>query len=831
MAELTSKDIKDLRDAMNVLNSSIKSSGGASLRSSGGASSRQKTSQNKNIKDLVNNLKDVNRLTEIQSKGFIDIISSTKTASSQLKMMAGQIYNNTNAYKESAKNSLLHSQALLESEYTNSKTYEKIVRNFQDSANSLGINLNTVNSDYADSVRGVIDYQSDLFSVSSSVAEHIKNLGGDLNRLGSDQIANLIDDFKNLGLDTKHLEQEFNRATDYIETFGGDIYDAFSTVNVGASLKTLANAASNAAVSLNSSTNEIVLKDKSINQFIDEIKRLTGVTKFTLIASFLALGKAFSDFANTLTKLGSRGGATFFGTLLTSSIKMGISYDALAETFMESRRELALIGSKNFESIINTATESLLKFGVAPDEAAKAIPSMTEAFVAIGGSVKDINQYNTSIKEQSQNFGLLSQITGLTAEALAKANSEFLQSSEIQADLLSVNKRERLTKAKEIEKGRDALVMMGLSINEANDIIKRSRALAREDIGSRFKKAARVMQLGAMTGLGSEGIEAARIMQKGLLATPEETVRLNEILGKLNMNTEQAMRQGIASQQLFGAISSEIQGELAGAAKIGIISEADRQINALDKQTNMIGRTNELLIKINSQLGALSSLPGISTGIAALVTIGGTMFAYSKIKGLGGIGNMLGGLAGGVGGAIGKAAPTALKFAKGGLIGAGVMGASALMGEDSTVGKLLNSKTIQGAALGAIFGPIGAAIGGAGGAIWDTIDYINKPKGSIINDVGQSKVSSTATEVNTTNNLSSRAEKTTSDLFDQLKIVNENLTKMLSLSQGHLDIALDQKNAMVGLLSETERESLKSKRVQRTSFNKQELASMPMATQ
>ena len=151
----------------------------------------------------------------------------------------------------------------------------------------------------------------------------------------------------------------------------------------------------------------------------------------------------------------------------------------------------------------------------------------------------------------------------------------------------------------------------------------------------------------------------------------------------------------------------------------------------------------KLLTGLGAVFGRL--LPNIWNGIKGIGSFAasGLSKLWQGVKGVGAVaseaaGAAVGAAAKGGAGALGAASKVA-KLAKGASLGGlAVMGAQAVVPEDSTAGKILNSNTVNGASMGALVGSVvpgigtlvGGAVGAVGGAAMDLYDYAKSDSGA-----------------------------------------------------------------------------------------------------
>lgn len=801
MIEPEKSDFTNLAKAISTLESTVKkccgtmsggrSSGGGSSRSDSRSDSIDKTS--KSLGKLAKEIDEVTDNLKAQEMSSFELISNTKIVNKQMKKLSDISDDNVDAYKKLTTANLAYTKALIEDENYKRKSTEeqtKLFNSLNDSLLAAGIGFTNVNEEFAEgmkkNVEEIINFSSGLLNAADE-AERIMSNHSDAT---GEQMIELRDEFIRLGLDVTDLNNVIgpDGTIKSAEGLNRSLGELIKNSRKGA--KIVAEITADDVANSNA-------KNMAGKRLIEMFERNTGV-QMTFAGAVAGAGKALYEYAEVLQKLGVRGAANQFGFLFKNTMKLGISYEALSETFANSRREFMLMGEGGFAQAIKTSKDSLIQFGIGADDAAKMTPDMTKAFQSIGGSVKDGGKLNDYIKEQTRLFADLSQVTDMSIPEIARSTKEFMESHEIQTQLLSVNKKDRAAKAKSIQESVKALTAAGVSLQTAQEMIKKATELGRERLGSRMTKGAAFAQAAGLAGMGAEGMEAMQIIQKGQMATPEEQKRLSQIAARLNTASEQMRASGIASQEAMSIITEPIQDILSQAAKLGMATEADMQID-LSRSAQSLSSIEQTMIESVNYFKALTSLPVIATAVGAIAAgfIAGKIIG-GKGKGIGGMaagaadvaGSLLGG-GKGLGG-IGK---LGMGLAKGGLAGVALAGAQALLPEDSMLGKLVNSKAAMGASIGMMAGPAGALVGGILGGAWDLYEGFSKPK--INSDLGQA----TNTPSQQVNNTSVTQAKSIDDLYNKLNEIHVQLTEINLTDKKQLEIIDIHKNISDELLS------------------------------
>lgn len=825
MAEPTQRDIQQLTEAINELTkAAIKSSrtgrsgihSGADTRSDSSSIDKEVSKLGKSILKVIKSTdREVQDLLKSQSLSSYELLKQSKLSIKQLQALGENTDDVKFAFQKLATKSIAHIGILTEDENYRRKTSEEHAK-FYDSLNAQlkdsGINLVNVNEELSekmkDGVEGILDFTQQLVIASGEADEILQ----DVTLATSENVLRLRDKFGGLGLDVTDLNNAIGKdgTIKSAEQFNRALKELSENTKKITKKTTAATAAEIQASNF---------KTLVVNKTTQAIERFGGVTKLTWLAVGTALYKAGVEYIGLVQKLGMSAAAGNIEFLYKTSASLGVSFETMSQIFNEQRREFLLMGEGNFAKTLDTTTKSFRRYGLRADEAAKVLPSMTSTFQLMGQSVKNADKLNSYIEEQTKNFADLSNVTGMTVAEISKANEEFMASSEIQAQLLGMSKQERLNKGLQLQQGVKSLTLMGVGLREAQELIKQSVAMGRERLSLRFSKSARLMQIGAMTGQADIGMEAARILQKGMAATQEERNKLPELLAKLNKGAEGFMQQGIGQQELMSSIMEPVASELAKTTSLGMAEESNRGVTSSQARVEQLGSTLQFILEGSDILSNLSTLPIIKNTLftiaGGLALLGGKNLLGNLIGKIGGSGVTTGtstaassgaSALGGIGGTLGKFVG---RVGIAGLAMGGLSAIGGMMGEDSIIGKIANSKIAQYASIGMLAGPWGALAGGLLGA--GVMGYENFIKPKNINTAALEPKSETTTT--TVNNTSTNPEKTVGDLYSKLDDINTQLVTLLGIDKEQLTVMGEHKEISKELLSESSTANIKSRRI------------------
>jgi hypothetical protein len=329
-------------------------------------------------------------------------------------------------------------------------------------------------------------------------------------------------------------------------------------------------------------------------------------------------------------------------------------------------------------------------------------------------------------------------MTGLTVQQVARLDQELLSTEDIFKTLMGMDVERRKAYADELVQLRNLYVQQGLSIDQAQELVKQQQAQLRAPVRERFKQAALLQMAATQAGISPEAAAmAGAIIRRGRAGqTPENLAFLNQVLGQVQQSFEQQVQQGnlgaeVVMERLRETGKARTDAELAAAVR------AAEPNKLLTQVTNILNSISALL---DSTLGTAAKAAG-----AALA--GTAISALFAARALGGValagGAAAGGAAGGLlrGGKLlsaGKVGGAGLAIGLGGsLLGQAVGGR---LGTGIDVGADILGGALTGASLGSLLGPVGTVVGGligGGVGIITNMDKLRELFGSSGGALGQ----------------------------------------------------------------------------------------------
>lgn len=515
------------------------------------------------------------------------------------------------------------------------------------------------------------------------------------------------------------------------------------------------------------------------------------------------------------------------------AIKMGLTGEDLQKISSSHRQTINSMGGTT--EAFKTLTPAVDRFRILTGDSAKAAEMAAKAaqHFAMNGvqpSARAINAYTSDLVE-------LTRRTGLNAEQAAELYSSVSDDIESRDILRAARADER----EAILASQRALVQQaiaaGMSAEQAKEAAKMLNKMVAAKPLDRLKQAAKIRAMGGAMGIaGAE--EAAQAVIAGKRATAAQQQAMSKFGQDMANAMDKSASQGLGTEIFASTLLEKMgleeqygKGSPFSTSMGESLKPTESAINNFkDMSLEKMGESIGWLIKIKDALGV--GLSGnMFGGVIASAVVAGvtTVFGRGLLDKLGGLVGRGGGSAGGGAGGskTGKAGKLLKNAGKGGLVGLGVMGAQALAGEESTVGKVLNSNAVSGAGYGAMIGSVipgvgtvvGGAVGGAIGGAMDVYDWATKP--SEMTPMTAQRKKEVGTELSGDEEFKTATLSTADGITKQLAQMDESnamLKQLTELAQRQLE--LTEKQLVAATLSEREKTDVnnRSKLMQGSKF-------------
>lgn len=483
-------------------------------------------------------------------------------------------------------------------------------------------------------------------------------------------------------------------------------------------------------------------QSKQVSAAVDGTKRFVkGLAEGTLYLK--GLKEAVSEF-QTSYKLGFKWDPimdAFQGAM------MGMDPKAMMEFQAQFRRTSGAMesGIDGFNKLVSENQFEMSKYTGSLQSAAVAMGSLYELSHNMGLQLSDVAG---SASDLFTEFKKMQSVTSITVEQFVEMNQRLLSNNDVQGKLLRLNQQQRAQYIQGLNQQQLSLQMMGLQKEVAEQLIAASESMSGKKGLDRLQDRYKT-QIALQSMLGYDSAKASRIgiLKNKTNKSAEEGTEYNGYMLEMAKDFAAAKSRG----ELLGGVTNqgEIyadaiaealgQNEMFAAGQPGALqTSAKSNGQALSAHQNeLTERSNDWLQKIAHTTTVMSDMLGAWSQTAAAVLAGAvvasllnrTKIVESMVGRImsGRSGGGPGGGPGGPGGGMGKH----WRGLGGGIAGLGIglagnLAANTLLDPNNFAAE--NKGTAQkaqtalswgatGAGMGMMFGPMGAAIGGAGGAL------------------------------------------------------------------------------------------------------------------
>jgi hypothetical protein len=589
-----------------------------------------------------------------------------------------------------------------------------------------------------------------------------------------------------------------------------------------------------------------IFRSKFIKPFIE-----TG----TILAAFAKSKDATIDIFKQAAGFNIASIPASFMDVQLASVRLGMSFDETVAFLQENKRALAIYGPKAGNELLGTLKPMFEAFGYSLKQASEIIGPAIEAGIFAGIDIRSGENLNKFIEESMDSFKNISSIVNLSAKEYMSLNAELLGTTDIQGMLLGMDRDRAEVYGKQLIALRDNYVQLGLSTQQAQELVRTQEAQKREAVTTRVREGAKGMVLAKQLGLGDEAAQRYfQLSMKGLGRTAEEGAEFAEISKRMGLAIEQQLR----SAADVGLGSSMIQQTMIEAlrptgAAGDIITQGQGLSTAERANIQVTDKAAELARALGMGVPAISAFQNVIESVSSLIknslviAAGGAAFsltavavqalAASKALGLIGGKGVLGNLSDMIFGKKGEGAPSKAPGKGGGLLGkvltvgkvgtglAAIAGTTLLSNADiagkvesatGSTGLGALSSVLANTAVGAgggflTGGPIGALMGGLFGlgsgiySSWDNIMSSVKGSPGIIKEpiVQQPQPTKDREDINRNVRSSGIVNMVDTSANEKLQVIADNVVKIV----GILQLATEEKSKSAMPVATTGRNS------------------------
>jgi hypothetical protein len=284
---------------------------------------------------------------------------------------------------------------------------------------------------------------------------------------------------------------------------------------------------------------------------------ITGVASKAVIAGAILteLWKGAKLAWDQLTILGKAGLASEFGNIWNSSFHLGVNFEKMTAITKDSMAAMRL-SKKNIDEFtkeVSANQNALTAFTYSTEDSAAGLMAMRSDLLDMGAAFDNTPTLNKAMASQTASFAKLNAMTGASMEEFIRLNKELGTSSSVQMMLLGLDKKARLQKIEDLKQAREYYATMGMSAQEAQEMVKRIQDIGKEKVVDRFEQAAQLRRSMTMLGIAG-GAEAQQNLLSGKFRNdPEAAKKLQAAI--------QATQVGLDRWKMSNNIQKELQAD------------------------------------------------------------------------------------------------------------------------------------------------------------------------------------------------------------------------------------------------------------------------------
>lgn len=474
------------------------------------------------------------------------------------------------------------------------------------------------------------------------------------------------------------------------------------------------------------------LKRKFTKEGFDQAKEERLAELATFGGTVIALKKTADALLAIMTEASGFNVSHIASTFLDvqrQSVAMGMSFEDASKFMQDNKRVMGIYGADSFNSLRGGFEDAFNDFGYTFKQASGVVAPALEAAISSGVNVRDSNALNDYMRQTMQSFSKLAGFINISASEYAALNSELHGSEDVMKNMLGMTAEQSTAYARNLEMQRDEMAARGISLQQAQEIIKAQESAKRAKVRERFEGGSKLMaQMGLLGFSAEEQMRAYNLTIKGRKTGSPEDEEYRELLRRVGLRREQYINEAQGTGQLLSrevaleatGSSSAIESLIAPQAGLSQAERAKSYLTGAARQrAEEAGKPSQTImhateIRETAMSIATNSIVGFATAasVALVALTMATGKAAFMLNMLGGGGSLLSRGMGAVGGMGRFAMPMgALALGAGGL--AGMFMNSYDAKNDSAIGHVLS----QALTTGASFGASGAMFGGLHGAM------------------------------------------------------------------------------------------------------------------
>jgi hypothetical protein len=328
---------------------------------------------------------------------------------------------------------------------------------------------------------------------------------------------------------------------------------------------------------------------------------------------------------------------TYWG-VQEASLRMGLSFEDTMKYMQDNKRVMALYGN-GFTAYNSQLEGTFQKFGHTMAQAIDIVAPATEAAALGGINTRNATAMNSFMEESMNSWQRMSGIINISAAEYMRMNAQLLSNQEIQSTLMGMDSARAAVYARDTIATRDHYIAMGLSADNANDLLLTQRRAARESVIERMSNAAKTMVLAQMVGVSNQDSQRLNYLSNKRLPTAAEEQELIGLRGQFAQKREQylvnASGRGQGSQQLAEVLMEQLgpSGPQAEAIdkslEVQMRGRAGQAATEADlERTQALAKGNENLAVMGNAINSVTSIIN-SAFLGAIVSSGAALIGLA----------------------------------------------------------------------------------------------------------------------------------------------------------------------------------------------------------
>lgn len=274
----------------------------------------------------------------------------------------------------------------------------------------------------------------------------------------------------------------------------------------------------------------------------------------------------------------------------TTSVALGVSMEDAIKMMQENKRTLAIQGADAFAGTRDAMGQTFKQLGYSAKQSMDMIGPGIEAAISSGVSVRDPAGLNTYIDSSMKSFKNISGIVNTTAKEYLELNAQLMKDNDIMAVSMGMSQDQQAVYAKSLEEQRNSLVVQGMALDQAQELVKAREAEKRQKFVGKYREAALAgAQLQMMGFSGQDASEFTRIKTVGP-RNKEEADFYNNMMKQMVAQKDAELGAARATGDIGALAAAQTKYDVFSDKTGDLREDSYRQLNVADR--NKTAMTN-----------------------------------------------------------------------------------------------------------------------------------------------------------------------------------------------------------------------------------------------